>query len=419
MARQVKQQLTRQSKVQRTPRFIQTRDKFGIESDGTSEAVWDVDLALPADWNVGLIVGPSGAGKTTLARQLVKDLGSCALLITPKDESGKPTEAFDWPGDQCVVDGFPEAMGINDVTQILSSVGFSSPPSWLQPFHTLSIGEQFRATVARVLAECQASGAVGIIDEFANNVDVTAARIGSAAIAKAVRRGGLKLIAVTCREDVGEYLEPDWIIPVTKGEPVRLVCNKERGLLRRPDLRLEIVRTDRSAWSLFRHHHYLSHDIHNNAQCFVGLIEGGNGPEPAAFCAAMHWPTTKGLTYREHRCVCLPAYQGIGVGNIISDAVAAMFVATGRPYFSTTSHPAFMRARAKSKHWRMVRRPSIKTGGHAGFKDGRKRADSGSRVTCGFQYIGPVDAVNAKRLRVLWNSSNRIDPVPDRLSSYG
>ena len=33
------------------------------------------------------------------------------------------------------------AMGIKDVVGLLSSVGFSSPPSWLRPFRALSNGE--------------------------------------------------------------------------------------------------------------------------------------------------------------------------------------------------------------------------------------------------------------------------------------
>ena len=49
---------------------------------------------------------------------------------------------FDWPRDQSIVDAFPREMSIRDITGLLSSVGFSSPPSWLRPFRALSNGER-------------------------------------------------------------------------------------------------------------------------------------------------------------------------------------------------------------------------------------------------------------------------------------
>ena len=46
----------------------------------------------------------------------------------------------------------PTALSIKDVTALLSAVGFASPPAWLRPFHVLSTGQQFRVTLALLLA---------------------------------------------------------------------------------------------------------------------------------------------------------------------------------------------------------------------------------------------------------------------------
>lgn len=58
------------------------------------------------------------------------------------------------------MDGFPEDMPVKDIVRLLSSVGFSSPPSWLRPFHVLSliayrgkfgVGPHAAATLADVI----------------------------------------------------------------------------------------------------------------------------------------------------------------------------------------------------------------------------------------------------------------------------
>ena len=94
-------------------------------------------------WNIGLVVGPSGCGKSTIARHLWPDaiVGEHA-----------------WPSDAAIVDGFPETLPTKDVVEILSSVGFASPPAWLRPYHVLSTGQQFRVTLARAIAEAGGGG---------------------------------------------------------------------------------------------------------------------------------------------------------------------------------------------------------------------------------------------------------------------
>ena len=44
--------------------------------------------------------------------------------------------------------------------------------------------------------------------------------------------------------------------------------------------------------------------------------------------------------------MCLLVFQGVGIGNAMSEFVASLFAATGKPYVSTTSHPAMIRHRA-------------------------------------------------------------------------
>src|SRR5205085_1964726 len=130
----------------------------------TSEVTWSVDLPLDQKpWHIGLVVGPSGCGKSTIARHLWPNALHAATGLT-------------WDPNRSLLDSFPAGMSIKDVTALLCSVGFSSPPAWLRPFHVLSTGQQFRVTLARLLA-CAASDSntpsLVVCDEFTSVVDRT------------------------------------------------------------------------------------------------------------------------------------------------------------------------------------------------------------------------------------------------------
>jgi ABC-type ATPase with predicted acetyltransferase domain len=191
----VKASITRSVAVQRTARVAQLEGIFDLPPSQRSEQTWSLDLPLEErDWNVGLVVGPSGTGKSTMLRELWGD---------------RIASGYEWPNDRAIVDGFPAELGTREVVELLSSVGFSSPPAWLRPYSVLSNGEQFRAHVARALAE--AGTELVVLDEFTSVVDRTVAQIGSAAIAKAVRRRGAQIVAATCHYDVEDWLQPDWV----------------------------------------------------------------------------------------------------------------------------------------------------------------------------------------------------------------
>jgi ABC-type lipoprotein export system ATPase subunit/GNAT superfamily N-acetyltransferase len=353
--------ITVSSPIVESPRVVQMRGLFDLPAEKTSTLAWDVELPLAArPWNIGLIVGPSGCGKSTIARHLFAD----ALA--------HQAQFADWPADHSLLDAFPPEMSIKDVVELLSSVGFSSPPAWLRPFHVLSTGQQFRAGLARLLASAQ-PGMPAVIDEFTSTVDRTVAQAGSAALGRTVRRRGLQAIAVTCHEDVEEWLQPDWVL-----RPAEQAFTW-RCLQRRPGVRLAVLRCQASAWPLFAPHHYLSHALMPSAVCFLALWKD----RPAAFSAWAPYFGKGPRTRREHRTVTLPDYQGLGIGNALSAAIASVWKGLSYRAISTTTHPGMIRARLRSPLWRMTRRPSL-----AGTGDVMKHAST--RLTAGFEYIGPA-----------------------------
>jgi len=342
----------------RTARVLQLEGLFDVPPAERSEQTWDASLPIEErPWSIGLIVGPSGSGKSTVARELFGE---------------HLCHGFDWPSDQSVVDAFPTGMSIKDITTVLSSVGFSSPPAWLRPYRVLSTGEQFRVTVARALAE---SADMVVLDEFTSVVDRTVAQIGSAAVAKTVRRSGKRLIAVTCHYDVEEWLQPDWVY-----QP-HLARFQWRELQRRPAIDLVISRCGAEAWTMFRQHHYLSAGLNRCARCFLATWRS----VPVAFTAVLPTMGFKNR-WREHRTVCLPDFQGAGIGAAMSCAIGAIVAAaTGGQYGSVTSHPAFIAARARSTDWRLATKAGLAMSSHGSrLRRGKPRM----RAAASFRYSG-------------------------------
>lgn len=326
---------------------------------------WDINLPIEdKPWQVGLIVGASGSGKSTIAKKAFGE-----NLHT----------GFNWK-EKCLLDDFKGELQAKEITEAMSRVGFSSPPQWLLPYSALSTGQKFRVELARCLLEYDDTI---VFDEFTSVVDRQVAQISSFAFQKAVRKTRKKFVAVTCHYDVEAWLQPDWVLDVATGE-------FKWGCLRRPSIEIEIYRCDRKAWQLFKGHHYLSADISNSAEVYVALVNG----DPAALCAVLHFPHPRVSNYkREHRVVVLPDYQGIGLGGRLSETVAAMYIAGGYRYISTTSHPSFVISRATSDKWVMTKRPR-RNGkpGKSSIYSGRSTV-ARDRLTASFEYLGESQSV--------------------------
>ncbi len=349
---------------QSTFRTEQILGMFDVSSSEKLSKSWTFNVPIEGlEWSVGLIVGPSGSGKTTIANQI---FGSESVF---KENV--------WT-DAAIVDDFTPNLSVKEITSVLSHVGLASPPSWLLPYGHLSNGQQFRADLARVLSET--SGLI-VFDEFTSVVDRTVAKIGSSAVQKYVRKIDRQFVAVSCHYDIAEWIEPDWVLDMQTE-------TFTRRRLRRPQIKLQVQRCHHSAWRVFRGHHYLSAELNKASTCFVAMFEGS----PVAFCAALPFPHGKIKNgYREHRTVVLPDFQGVGIGNRLSEHVGEFYAQLGKRFFSTTSHPAMVGHRSRSKRWVLKRQPSRtpKPGRTSGMIS--KRGGSNNRLTASFEYIPEDD----------------------------
>lgn len=324
---------------------------------------WDANLPLSdKPWRIGLLVGPSGSGKTSVASALFSD---CY------------TTGYAWPADGAIVDGFDAHLAVKDIVECLSSVGLSSPPHWLKPYAHLSTGQKFRADLARALL----SGKPRVcVDEFTSVVDRDVARVCCAALAKAIRhRKEPQLVAVSCHSDIIDWLQPDWIFDVATG------AFKWRSIRRRPVIKLDICESGVSAWQVFKGHHYLSADIHKASACYTAFWDS----KPVAFTAVLHFPHPRVRNFkREHRTVVLPDYQGVGIGNAMSEAVAEHYTSQGYRYISLTSHPSMIWHRQRSALWAATRIQGRANAVGRTAATATKNRVSRSRLSVAWEYVG-------------------------------
>ena len=341
---------------------MQIESLFDVPPSEQTTKEWSVDLPLDEQpWNVGLIVGPSGAGKTRVAEALF----------------GKLDAQHSWT-DAALVDDFADTMTIHQVTGLLTAVGLGSVPTWLRPHSTLSNGEQFRADVARALAE-SGSGEIVVIDEFTSVVDRQVAQVASHAIQKQIRRDDRRFIAVSCHHDIVDWLQPDWTYEPATDEFTW------RSVQPRPRVELRIDKASHHAWRIFRDHHYMSADLAKASQCFVATVD----ERPVAFTSYLHFPHSKTKNIKMgHRLVVLPDWQGLGIGGRLDDWLGELLHSQGYRYRNVVAHPAMVNFYARSPRWRCMSRPKrAVTSGQTGVASMRERQTSTRTLsTFSFEY---------------------------------
>lgn len=303
-------------------------DKFDIQDSSKTEVVVNYDFTpiKGKKWNIGVVYGSSGCGKTTILKSL-----------------GKLT-SVEFDREKALISNF-DFMSPDDASRVLMSMGLSSVPTWLRPFSSLSNGEQYRAELAYKVARAS-EGDIILIDEYTSVVDRDVAKAMSFALQKYIRKTNKKIVLASCHYDIMEWLMPDWTCSPQKGG---VLVEHDYRLRSRPNIELQVSRVESGAFDIFKKHHYLTENV--NKSCRFLLFTWDE--KPVGIVAVISQPG-KGRPNATalSRTVVLPDFQGMGLGTKLSEFAAAIFVNEGKQVYTKTISPALGEYRNKSKNWR-------------------------------------------------------------------
>jgi len=302
-----------------------------LDVQESEESIVEVEFSLGEaknfDWNIGVIYGGSGSGKSTILKRMGE-------IKEPGIDNEKPLISnFDW-------------LEPKEASLLLTSIGLSSIPTWLRPFRTLSNGEQYRAKVAYLIGKAKENEVV-LIDEFTSVVDRDVAKAMSFSMQKYLRKNNKRVIVASCHYDIMEWLTPDWTCSPQKNGGAL-----ERGQwLRqsRPNIELQVSRVESDTWDIFKKHHYLTESV--NKSCKFFLFTWNN--KPVGIVAMINQPR-KGCPngFAISRIVVLPDFQGMGLGTKICEFTSSLFINQGGKVYIKTVNPALGVYHNKSDLWR-------------------------------------------------------------------
>lgn len=317
-------------------------NSLDIDIEKKSTHTLEVDIDIETPYNIGLILGASGSGKTTLAKQIFGQ--DCFKTYFDKS--------------QALIDQFPKEMSYDDRCAILNGIGLSSVPCWIRPGFTLSNGQLSRAEAALAISgRHNVPGNISVFDEWTSVVDRTVAKAMSHCVQKMARKKNSSIVLLSCHYDVGEWLDPDWIIDCNTQNFIdrRSLCSEARQ--RRSTLQFQVREIGRSSWTYFSKYHYLSDSVPPGKVYFYGLFDGEN--QIGFMCFANYVPIRQGSipSYHSNRVVIHPDYVGFGLGLQFVNVCCRQFIrkmGNVRLYATFSSLP-MLRARLKdSTNWKMI-----------------------------------------------------------------
>tara|TARA_R100001377_G_scaffold84022_1_gene66693 strand:+ start:3568 stop:4218 length:651 start_codon:yes stop_codon:yes gene_type:complete len=189
-------------KVEQDEFTAKVAQAFDLDFDGVIETeIPDFKFPPYNSYNIGLIVGASGSGKSTILRKGLwhDEMESAALSVL-----------LDWVKNKAIVSHFATP---DEAIEKLHACGLASVPTLCKPYHVLSNGEKYRAKFARLLEDDL------VMDEFTSEVNRETAKSLCVSVSKYIRKKNIKnIVLASCHKDIIDWLQPDWVFDCDTGQ---------------------------------------------------------------------------------------------------------------------------------------------------------------------------------------------------------
>ncbi|MPQ56291.1 ATP-binding protein [Duganella sp. FT27W] len=199
-----------QTAVTRTDRVLEIAEAFGLGLDDKEFVVFDNQPIEIEQGDVVYVTGQSGAGKSTVLRELsalmtgagmhVADLDAVPLLDVPLiDQIGATTAA---------------------ALNLLSVAGLNDAYLFVRKPAELSDGQRYRFRLAKLI---ESGAKVWVADEFLAVLDRTTAKVIAFNLQKIARMAGATLLVATTHTDMVPDLAPNVYIEKRYREKIKIV----------------------------------------------------------------------------------------------------------------------------------------------------------------------------------------------------
>lgn len=196
--------------VDRTPRVLEIAEAFGLGLDDKEFVVFDNQAIEIEQGDVVYVTGQSGAGKSTVLRELAAKMNSAGLPVVSIDE----VPLLDCP--------LIDQIGANttEALNFLSIAGLNDAYLFIRKPQELSDGQRYRFRLAKVI---ESGAKVWIADEFLAVLDRTTAKVLAFNLQKTARKVGATLMVATTHTDMVADLAPTLYIEKRYREKIKIV----------------------------------------------------------------------------------------------------------------------------------------------------------------------------------------------------
>jgi ABC-type ATPase with predicted acetyltransferase domain len=196
--------------VERTDRVLEIAEAFGLGLDDKEFVVFDQQPIDIEQGDVVYVTGQSGAGKSTVLRELAAQMQAAGLAVTDIDA----IPLLDKP----LIDQIGKTT--QEALNFLSIAGLNDAYLFIRKPAELSDGQRYRFRLAKLI---ESGARVWVADEFLAVLDRTTAKVIAFNLQKTARKTGATLIVATTHTDMVDDLAPNLYVEKRYREKIQII----------------------------------------------------------------------------------------------------------------------------------------------------------------------------------------------------